>query len=314
MEHINSREVPSDSGVTEALNFVYGEMAAHRGARGENPLAAVNTERLISAVRLLADRDNHEVNRLTSDSAFDVTGASYAPIDYSSAGDLTALYSKADGVFVHVPMGPPSAQLEFVRVVLSALREAQPPRVVMSTSGTTSPGADSGPVGVLARGLAETSIPIAVLDPRIFLENLLMPPLMDAVKDEGVLRYPVADDYKVSWASHLDVAAVAVELLVRRREVTGTVGVGALPALRGADLASAFSAYLGRDVQFEALTPDGFEDRVRPVFGPGASAVADFYRERAHWASDAIDPETSAQKILDLHPRSVEQWLRDIRA
>ncbi|WP_167366987.1 SIR2 family protein [Microbacterium paludicola] len=44
-----------------ALNAVYAGMVGYRGARGENPLAAVNIETLISAVRLLRHRDQHEV-------------------------------------------------------------------------------------------------------------------------------------------------------------------------------------------------------------------------------------------------------------
>lgn len=44
-----------------ALNAVYAGMVGYQGARGESPLTAVNIETLISAVRLLAKRDSHEV-------------------------------------------------------------------------------------------------------------------------------------------------------------------------------------------------------------------------------------------------------------
>ena len=43
------------------LNVVHGALGGYQGLRGENPLRAVNIERLISAIRLLQDRDNHEV-------------------------------------------------------------------------------------------------------------------------------------------------------------------------------------------------------------------------------------------------------------
>lgn len=43
-----------------ALNFVYGAMVNARSERGENPRAAVNVETMISAIRLLAHRDEHE--------------------------------------------------------------------------------------------------------------------------------------------------------------------------------------------------------------------------------------------------------------
>ena len=47
--------------VVQALNFVYGAMVGYQGETGANPLQAVNIERLVSAVRLLARRADHEV-------------------------------------------------------------------------------------------------------------------------------------------------------------------------------------------------------------------------------------------------------------
>jgi hypothetical protein len=52
------RGVPDD--VRGALNFVYGAMIGHASDAGENPLAAVNVEKLFSAVRLLQARNTHE--------------------------------------------------------------------------------------------------------------------------------------------------------------------------------------------------------------------------------------------------------------
>lgn len=43
-----------------ALNFVYGSMVGYAADDGSNPLAAVNIERLISALRLLQSAKNHE--------------------------------------------------------------------------------------------------------------------------------------------------------------------------------------------------------------------------------------------------------------
>lgn len=45
----------------QALNFVYSAMIGHQGEDGSDPLRAVNIETLISAVRLLQQRESHEV-------------------------------------------------------------------------------------------------------------------------------------------------------------------------------------------------------------------------------------------------------------
>jgi hypothetical protein len=52
---------PGPPGFVTALNAVYASMVGHQGQGGSNPLTAVNIETLISAVRLLQDRDHHEV-------------------------------------------------------------------------------------------------------------------------------------------------------------------------------------------------------------------------------------------------------------
>lgn len=44
-----------------ALNTVYGGMIGYQAGQGRNPLLAVNIETLISAIRLLRERDTHEV-------------------------------------------------------------------------------------------------------------------------------------------------------------------------------------------------------------------------------------------------------------
>ena len=64
-----------------ALNAVYAGMVGHQGARGDNPLSAVNIETLISAVRLLRKRDDHEVAPFVSSwsAALSNFGSSHLP-------------------------------------------------------------------------------------------------------------------------------------------------------------------------------------------------------------------------------------------
>ncbi|MFC9691545.1 SDR family oxidoreductase [Kribbella sp. NPDC056951] len=242
--------------------------------------------------------------------------------DLSSVESLTAVYRQAAGVFVHLPMGPPPVVTAYARNIAEAVVEAQPGRVVVSTSGQVvdSPGsplqapADS-PIAVLLEGLARSGVSTAVLAPRLYLENLLQPALFDAARDEGVLRYPLRSDFPASWSSHLDVADAAVRLLVDDRSVTGTVGVGALPALTGPDLAAGFAAYFGRPVRFESVDPHDFAAALIPLYGEAAAAgVAAFYTLAATADHHQIDDSTGTQKLLDLTPRSIPTWLTEVVA
>jgi uncharacterized protein YbjT (DUF2867 family) len=241
-------------------------------------------------------------------------------VDNSSLDSLVAAYSGSEGIFFHLPQAPEPLRIDYARNFLEAITQAKPKRVVVSTSGVVidQPGspvqaADDSAIGILARGISESRISHAIVAPRLYLENLLLPMVIDGVKQDGVLLYPIRADFSVSWSSHLDIADVA-ERLLTDHTVTGVVGVGHLPGAKGAALAGGFAAWFNRPVQFEAQSPEDFGTLLEPMFGPAAANVAAFYQAVARLDENVIAEETSAQRLLGLMPRSVETWLADISA
>ncbi|EHM95293.1 hypothetical protein HMPREF0975_00636 [Actinomyces sp. oral taxon 849 str. F0330] len=240
-------------------------------------------------------------------------------VDLASVASLASAYKGADGVFVHLPMGAPEAAAAQARAVVEAVAQARPGRVVISTSGqiVDQPGsplqatADS-PIMTLIDGVTGSGVPTAVVAPRLYLENLLLPVVVDPARQEGVLRYPLPASFPVSWSSHLDVADVVVSLLTDASPTTGTVGVGHRPGLTGPDLATAFSSHLGREVRFEDITPEAFGELITPLFGPAAAPVLELYRALNAQDGNTIAEDSSAQELLGLRPRPIEQWLEDL--
>ena len=240
-------------------------------------------------------------------------------VDLASVASLASAYKGADGVFVHLPMGAPEAAAAQARAVVEAVAQARPGRVVISTSGqiVDQPGsplqatADS-PIMTLIDGVTGSGVPTAVVAPRLYLENLLLPVVLDPACQEGVLRYPLPASFPVSWSSHLDVADVVVRLLTDASPNTGTVGVGHRPGLTGPDLAAAFSSHLGREVRFEGITPEAFGELITPLFGPAAAPVVELYRALNAQDGNTIAEDSSAQELLGLRPRPIEQWLKDL--
>jgi hypothetical protein len=108
------------------------------------------------------------------------------------------------------------------------------------------------------------------------------------------------------------VADVAAKLLTETT-VTGIVGVGQLPPITGTQLAEGFARYLGRKVTYESITPEAFGEILTPLLGAAAAAgVVTGYKARAHGSADAIAARTSAQQVLGLTPRRVQQWLAEL--
>jgi hypothetical protein len=220
---------------------------------------------------------------------------------------------------VHLPLGSEEARLRYAHNIIAALVKAHPDRVVISTSGQIidNPGSplqhpDDAALPTLVRGVAAAGLPHAVIAARTFLDNLLLPVVLAAIRAEGVLRYPIRADLPISWSSHLDVADVAVALL-EHTDVTGLVAVGQYPPIRGRDLAESFSVRLGRQVAYEAVAPEKFGETVAPLIGDaGAAAVVARYKALASLRELTFEPGRSAQQRLSVTPRTTGQWLDEL--
>ncbi|GAA3858621.1 NmrA family NAD(P)-binding protein [Streptomyces lacrimifluminis] len=252
------------------------------------------------------------VTALTRNPDTVVDGASVVAAGYSSTEALAEAYRGAHGVFIHLPITSEEDRQTYARNVVAAVRAARPARVVFSTSGSPTDPDTGGAAAILLSGLADSGVSNAVIAPTLYLENLLMPYVLDTVRERGVLPYPIRADFPVSWASHLDIADVVVALF-DRHDVTGVVSVGQYPAITGPDLAQAFGAHFGKNVVFEPITAEQMRASVAPVIGEGPAAdVAGLYQAMSTLPDRSIAPEDSAQKLLGITPRTTEQWLTDI--
>lgn len=248
-----------------------------------------------------------------------VEGMPCVQLDNASVPSLAEAYRDADGVFIHLPQTSEENRKVFAKNIAKAVALARPQRVVISTSGGTivdEPGsplqvAGDSAIALLIDAVQQTGVSTAVIAPRLFLENLLMPDVLSAARNEGVIRYPVRADQAVSWTSHLDVADVAARLLVDK-SISGVVGVGQLPGLTGAELADGFSQHFAQPVSYKDIDPVFFGKQIEPLLGPAAAAVVGLYQALASVRSNTIDPRTSAQTLLGLSPRSVQQWLQEV--
>jgi uncharacterized protein YbjT (DUF2867 family) len=246
------------------------------------------------------------ITALTRRADADVACARTLAVDLASIEQLADAYRGAEGVFVHLPVVDAETRKTYTANIITALQESRPERIVYSTSGFP---VDTDP---MAAALADSGLSYAVIAPRYYLENLLLPHIQEGIRSEGVLRYPLPTDFASSWGSHLDIADAAVALF-EQRDVTGIVQVGQSPAVTGKDLAEAFATANDRDVVYEAQSPADFAALLAPLMGAEAAAVVqNGYEQIVSLPDNAIDPERSAQRLLGRTPRTTLQWLTDL--
>lgn len=246
-------------------------------------------------------------------------GVKALAVDLGDVSTLKTAYAKADGIFVHLPLGGPDELAAYAKNVVDAVVATQPKRVVVSTSGRVIDRPDlclqsppGSPIQVLIEGLNTSGVSVAIIATRLYLENLLLPMVQADIQEAGVLRYPVPAGLRVSWCSHLDVADVAVRLL-GDHHIEGVVGLGHLPGLTGDDLVAGFSEHLNKAVRYEPLTPEAFGERIEPAFGVlAAASVVKMYQAIGANPDNELVPETTAQALLHYTPRSVAQWLNEV--
>ncbi|GGM65457.1 hydroxylase [Longimycelium tulufanense] len=241
--------------------------------------------------------------------------------DLGDVEALTAAYRGVQGVFVHLPItGDPDARTRWTHAIGAAARATRPARIVVSTSGGML-NDPASPFGVekiaalreLTADLRAAGLTVTVLAPRLFLENLLLPPVLQCIATEGVLPYPLPVERSVAWSSHLDVADVATAVLTGE-PAPESLNIGQVPGLTGNDLAAAFANHFGRPVTYRYIEPAEFAASIAPLLGPAAAAgTGALYESLALYPGLTFPAATGPTRPLGIAPRSLAAWLTELQ-
>lgn len=271
-----------------------------------------------AVARLLTERD-HRVRGLTRRPAADRPSLPAAVFVRGDLADPEAVRELFDGTthgFVTLPLEYDPERVEaYARNVAAAALAAGTRRLVFN-SNTRIPGAPTGVPAFETRRLAErvlreSGVPLVVLRPPVYLDNLFSPWNGPGLVDEGVLAYPLPESARTAWLSHRDLAHAALAALTREGVDGRTFDIGGARALTGRELARALGRALGRPVRYRELDPVVFERGLAQLLGADAAAgVAGIY----HYAASGADPELMADdggvsaEVLALDPPPVEEW------
>lgn len=240
-----------------------------------------------------------------------------APADLSDLDSLRQAFEDVDAAFLHLPFGG-DARFFPVQLgnALQAAKEANLPRLIFTTSGSTMDNLP--PVAMVegnraaARAVLSSGVNSVVLRPTIYLENLLHFALGEMQKD-GVLSYPpLAPKQKVSWTAQGDQATLAIAAMSAENVVGKTFDIASPEPVSGIELAEKISRQMGREVRYSPLTPQQFGENISAFAGAEAGkAVSEMYAATAELPPDGaiinLEPLLAA---LPVKLTTVSEWIK----
>ncbi|MES0809496.1 NmrA family NAD(P)-binding protein [Roseibium sp. SCPC15] len=213
---------------------------------------------------------------------------------------LVKALNGVDAAFLHLPMPQsPEDPGNWMKAFFAAAHRVSLPLLVFTTSGSSGnrypssviiDGSTAGMKAVLSSG-----IPAIVLQPTIYLENLLVDVFLPRLRGEGVLDYPpLPATQKMTWTSHEDQARIAVAALTRPDLAGQNFEIGTPGAMTGPELAGLLEAWVGRSVTFDPCAPEEFGQRIGEVLGSPetAFALSDLYGALAKMEEGSLAIET----------------------
>ncbi|MCD2464311.1 MULTISPECIES: SDR family oxidoreductase [unclassified Streptomyces] len=272
-----------------------------------------------AVARLLTER-HHRVHTLTRRPSADrppLPGAAFVAGDLGRPDDVRRLFEGTTHAFMTMPLVYEGERVEaYARNVAAAALEAGTERLVFN-SNTRIP---LGPTDVAAfetrrlaeRVLRDSGVPLVVIRPPVYLDNLFSPWNGPSLVDDGVLAYPLPAAARTAWLSHRGLAEAALAALSREDLEGRTFDIGGERSLTGGELAAAFGRGLGRAVRYEELDPAAFERSLGRLLGPETAAgVAGIYHFMASGADPLLmaDDDGVSTEVLGLEPPPVEEWV-----
>lgn len=266
---------------------------------------------LEQGVRVRALVQNVEKNR-----ALAAAGAELVQGDLGDPASVQRATQGVDKVFLMLPFSGRGNPLDFARHAIQAAEDAGVKLLVLNTSGQTPRERTGLPMMDyridLEALLRASRVPSIILRPTAYMENFLGPWVLPRLRSEGVLAYPVGAARPVSWIAAQDLGRLAVAALARPDLAGRAFDVGGPEPLTGADIARSFSAGLGRDVRYEAITPEAFGAIMGRMMGPEAEAgiVAAYRAGEAAPLDSMVVPMQEVLADLPVEQTTLEQWVR----
>jgi uncharacterized protein YbjT (DUF2867 family) len=228
--------------------------------------------------------------------------------DYDAPETFAPALAEVDRVFLMVRPGDDHAHLTAIPF-LETVERAGVRRVVALTAMGVERMAGAA-LQRIEHHLAQSALAWTVLRPNFFMQIFARAPLLDGIRQSGVIRIP-AGDAALSFIDVRDIADVAATVLTTPGHAGQAYTLTGSEALTHDAVAALISEATGQAVRYEPLE-DGCAASELAAAGLGAERIArllGFYRAvRAGWCQP-VSPDVAG--VCGSPPRTMARFVRE---
>lgn len=190
-------------------------------------------------------------------------------VDFDQSASLAAFLDGVDVLAFTVPQDHSAgAMVGYAETLATAASASGVGRIVMNLATRRFPEA-TGPLFDDLRAACaavEAATPRSVvLEPTVFMDNLVAPWSAAAIVNAGVLSYAAARHAPIGWMSHRSLAEAAVAVALHP-DPDSNYCIGG-PAIDGDQLAAVLAHRLDRPVDYQEMLLDGFAAAMDAALG-----------------------------------------------
>jgi len=248
-------------------------------------------------------------------------GATPILANMSDASKIQKITVGIEAVALMIPASLPNPLdgLQYAKNVIDAAKTNGVNKIVWNTSAWLSPnkiGIPGEDVKLDIRDyLKNSGLNYVIIEPTIYMENMMGPFCAPFVKKEKKLAYPTPEAMPIGWISSRDVSAFVVEAIYNAQLKADTFQISGVENLSGNYLAEQFSKGVGEKIIYYPQPPKEFGDILRPFVGEAAAAGVASYYESLQNATEyppKFNPNMSdVLKKLPVKMTSLEQWAKE---
>jgi uncharacterized protein YbjT (DUF2867 family) len=244
-------------------------------------------------------------------------GVEIARGDLQSPESLIEAHRNIDFVVLQIPLGPPAQIASFVDNAIAAIKANNIEKVItkMASARPSIETDEPSFVGneIIFEKIRASGLRFSIIRPTMYLDNLLKPGTRRGIAAQNTIVYPLPAAQRVAWTSTDDAANAALALI--ENDAFGVDQMIAGPeAVDGSGLAARFSSALRREIRFQSLSLDAFEQEVDAMMGKGmgkrVSSKLRFFEKNPDQARTMLSlPFKPASELPGFAPMSIGDWV-----